>query len=134
MRLLSCLAIIAIGPMVTASGARAQSPIGAPPPAYSPYLNLIRPGANPALNYYGLVRPQQDFARTMQSIQGQLLNTQQAIADQASGDLTTGHPTYFMNYGGYFMNTGSGMTAPAGATRVPAVGGLAPASRYGNRR
>src|SRR5438046_1979001 len=85
MRLLPCLAIIVLG--LSASTARAQSPqspqspIGAPPPPYSPYLNLLRPGANPAINYYGLVRPQQDFARSMQSIQGQLLNTQQAIAD-----------------------------------------------------
>jgi hypothetical protein len=116
---------------LSASAAQAQSPIGAPPPPYSPYLNLLRPGANPALNYYGLVRPQQDFARTMQSIQGQLLNTQQSIADQASGDLATGHPTYFMNYGGYFMNTGPGVT---GAARVSAVGGSVPASKYGYRR
>jgi hypothetical protein len=129
MRLLPCLAVIALG--LSASAVRAQSPIGAPPPPYSPYLNLLRPGANPALNYYGLVRPQQDFARSMQAIHGQLLNTQQAIADQASGDLATGHPTYFMNYGGYFMNMGP--TVSTGA-RAPAVGGSLPASRYGYRR
>jgi hypothetical protein len=130
MRLLPCLAIIVLG--LSASVARAQSPVGAPPPPYSPYLNLLRPGANPAINYYGLVRPQQDFARSMQSIQGQLLNTQQAIADQASGDLTTGHPTYFMNYGGYFMNMGPGLAG--GAARAPAIGGTAPTSKYGYRR
>src|SRR4051812_18227610 len=27
-------------------------------PTVSPYLNLLRPGNSPALNYYGLVRPQ----------------------------------------------------------------------------
>src|SRR5262245_19766904 len=129
MRLLPCFAVIVFG--LTASAAQAQSPIGATPPPYSPYLNLVRPGVNPALNYYGLVRPQQDFARTMQSIQGQLLNTQQSIADQASGDLTTGHPTYFMSYGAYFVNMGPGAT---GTARVSAVGGSIPASRYGNRR
>jgi len=129
MRLLPCLAVVALG--LWASAAQAQSPIGAPPPPYSPYLNLVRPGVNPALNYYGLVRPQQDFARSMQSIQGQLLNTQQAIADQASGDLTTGHPIFFMNYGGYFMNVGPNVP---GTARVSAVGGSIPGSRYGNRR
>jgi hypothetical protein len=132
MRLLPCLAVIALGMSASASDARAQSPLGAPPPPYSPYLNLLRPGTNPALNYYGLVRPQQDSARSMHAIQGQLLNTQQSIADQASGDLATGHPTYFMNYGGYFMNMGP--TLATGAARVPAVGGSAPASRYGYRR
>jgi hypothetical protein len=70
----------------------------------------------------------------MQSIQGQLLNTQQAIADQASGDLTTGHPTYFMNYGGYFMNMGPTVaTGSAGVARA-GVGGSVSASRYGYRR
>jgi hypothetical protein len=130
MRLLPWL-VVALGLSVTASDARAQAP-GAPPPPYSPYLNLVRPGVNPAINYYGLVRPQQDFARSMQVIQGQLLNTQQAIADQASGDLTTGHPTFFMNSGGYFMNMGPGLAG--GAARAPAVGGSVPGSRYGNRR
>ena len=129
MRLLPGLAVVVFG--LSASAADAQSPFGAPQPPYSPYLNLVRPGVNPALNYYGLVRPQQDFARSMHSIQGQLLNQQQAIADQASGDLATGHPTYFMNYGGYFMNVGPGVT---GTARVSAVGATAPASKYGNRR
>jgi hypothetical protein len=131
MRLLPWL-VVALGLSVTASDARAQSPIGAPPPPYSPYLNLVRPGVNPAINYYGLVRPQQDFTRSMQSIQGQLLNTQQAMADQASGDLTTGHATFFMNYGGYFMNVGPGLAG--GAARAPAVGGSVPALRSGYRR
>jgi len=131
MRLLSCLVIIVLGLSASVTRAQSPSPIGATPPPYSPYLNLVRPGVNPALNYYGLVRPQQDFARSMQSIQGQLLNTQQAIADSASGDLTTGHPTYFMNYGAYFMNIGPTVT---GTARVPGVGASSPASRYGNRR
>jgi hypothetical protein len=115
------LAAIAFG--LSVSSARAQGPVrpltGAPNPPYSPYLNLVRPGANPAINYYGLVRPQNEFARSMQALQSQMNSTQQSLADQqATGDdLTTGHAIYFMNYGGYFMNTNAGRPAVAAPTR-----------------
>ena len=42
-----------------------------PYPTFSPYLNLGR-GGNPALNYYGLVRPQFETQRGLQQLQTQL--------------------------------------------------------------
>jgi hypothetical protein len=117
MRLNPWLAAIAVGLAVSTSGARAQGPVGfggAPTPPYSPYLNLARPGGNPAVNYYGLVRPQLDMTRTVQGLQGQLQSAQQSIMAQQSADgvLTTGHPIFFMNYGGYFLNTVGGPVTP----------------------
>ena len=46
------------------SGQAARAQVGRAPvtpfsrPAVSPYLNLTRAGANPAVNYFGLVKPQ----------------------------------------------------------------------------
>ena len=45
--------------------ASAQAPLGGytqpyqPRPTFSPYLNLNRFGTAPGINYYGMVRPQQ---------------------------------------------------------------------------
>jgi hypothetical protein len=86
----------------------AQSPVLRPQtspfsqPAVSPYLNLSR-GGNPALNYYNLVRPQQETQAAIQHLQqGQLTTT----AAQASTEavLTTGHSARFMNYSHYFYS------------------------------
>ena len=98
---------------VTAAGAGSAfaqpTTPGAPRPTYSPYLNLARPGGTPALNYYGLVRPEQQFRQSIQNLQGAVATNQQAIGDLQTGvDGTpaTGHPTQFLNYGGYFLNSG----------------------------
>src|SRR5262245_33245992 len=74
-------------PLVTAAGmlallaapCPAQPPgfapgsIGQPPftsrPTVSPYLNLLRRGGSPALNYYTLVRPQNQFYQSLQQLQ-----------------------------------------------------------------
>jgi len=123
-----------IGLVISVSTVHAQTgrPLGgAANPPYSPYLNLVRPGANPAINYYGLVRPQNEFARSMQSLQGQLNSTQQSMTDQAGeGGLITGHAIYFMNYGGYFMNTGAGPTGATTSTRTPIGTNAAGQPRY----
>src|SRR5579884_4532613 len=47
-------------------------------PPVSPYLNLLRPG-NPAVNYLGLVRPEQTFYDTTRLAQQTYAN-QQALA------------------------------------------------------
>ena len=88
----------------TCATARAQ-----PRPAFSPYLNLTRQGANPALNYYGLVRPELQFRQSIQNLQGAVSTNQQALGELqggAGGPAATGHPTQFLNYGGYFLNSG----------------------------
>jgi len=81
-------------------------------PAYSPYLNLLRPnigGFAPVQNYYGLVRPELEFRSGIYGLQQQVSANQQAIATGQSagqGVLVTGHATQFMSYSRYFMNRG----------------------------
>jgi hypothetical protein len=128
--------LAAIAVTASMSSAHAQGPGrplgGALNPPYSPYLNLVRPGSNPAINYYGLVRPQNEFARSMQALQGELYSTQQTLSDQqAVGDsLTTGHAVYFLNSGGYFMNVGAGRPVVASPPRAPSATGAVVPSRY----
>jgi hypothetical protein len=84
------------------------------PPAFSPYLNLLRGGGSSALNYYGLVRPEMQFRQSIQNLSGDVATNQQmvdSLGAQMIGQSATGHPTQFMNLGGYFMNSGGGMGA-----------------------
>ena len=120
---LAVLFVIAI----LATTAHAQFPPGpANGPGYSqpvsPYLNLLRRGSDPAINYYGLVRPEIAFQRSIQSLQQQV-NTVGALsaADaQGNNQLSTGHPIMFNNYSHYFggspggIGTGSRQSAAAG--------------------
>ena len=93
-------------------------------PTISPYINLLR-GGNVGLNYYGLVRPQQDFAMQNQQLgQGlQSLQMQQGSQMEMSSRGygysqlgMTGHPVIFNSFGngqfsgGYtgFGNSGGG--------------------------
>ncbi|QDU24156.1 hypothetical protein [Urbifossiella limnaea] len=86
-------------------------------PSFSPYLNLLRSGS-PALNYYGLVRPDQQFRQSITNLQGSVAANQQAIGGLQSevevGAPVTGHPTQFLNYGGYFLNSGPGSVGGGG--------------------
>jgi hypothetical protein len=103
---------VVIGLLLSAETANAQPPIPGGyvrPSPFSPYLNLNR-GGSAALNYYGLVRPEMQFRQSLLNLAGDVSSNQQAIgnlgavSDQFS---FTGHPTQFMNLGGYFMNNGS---------------------------
>lgn len=92
----------------------AQPPVpgglgGTRPPALSPYLNLARQGGSPGLNYYGLVRPQQQFQQSVLDLRGAVNANQQIIGNfqnDPNGLSPTGHGSGFMNYNSYFMNTG----------------------------
>jgi hypothetical protein len=89
-------------------------------PKFSPYLNLLRTDVDPALNYYGLVRPQMDFYSSIQ----QLGQQQSALATQQQDLLgptalpATGHTTGFLNHNRYFM-TRSGVAAGAARFASP---------------
>ena len=104
-------------------------------PTVSPYLNLLQGNAPPVANYYGVVRPVQEFRRQNAQLTNQLGSLQaQAAQPGVPSDLPeTGHVAGFMNAGGYFRNLGAGPTArgpitppttaappPAGGTRSPA--------------
>jgi hypothetical protein len=69
-------------------------------------LNLLRPGSSPAINYYGLVRPEQEFRFSYQSLQQQSLAFQQNLANVETNatQLITGNRGQFLNYSRYFMN------------------------------
>ena len=73
-KMLGMALAVGLGLVATADSATAQVPqpqTGAGTrPAVSPYLNLNRPG-NPAVNLYGLVKPQQDTTRQLQTLQQQ---------------------------------------------------------------
>ena len=87
-------------------------------PTFSPYLNLFRNqgggGSNALLNYYGLVRPQNQAYQQSQQVNQGLLNLQRQSQAQRAGNNTvgqrgiprysqmgiTGHPTAFMTFGG----------------------------------
>ncbi|MEJ7590073.1 MAG: hypothetical protein WKF77_00840 [Planctomycetaceae bacterium] len=97
----------------------------------SPYINLLR-GGNTGLNYYGLVRPQQDFAMQNQQLgQGiqslQMQQMQQGSQMQMNGGSygysqlgMTGHPVIFNSFGngqfsgGYFGTGGGGIGGGGG--------------------
>jgi hypothetical protein len=89
------------------------NPLGTP--VISPYLNLFR-GGNPAINYYGLVRPLENLTAFEQAT---LNYAQSGGFDQNRPPNTSGYNTRFMNYGGYF-----GTVRPAPAPR-PGTGTMA---------
>jgi hypothetical protein len=79
-------------------------------PTVSPYLNLFNGGTNPAINYYGIIRPQFEFRNNIQQVQQQIAMADQSTADLANtlGMVTTGHPSFFMSHQKYFQNVGTG--------------------------
>jgi hypothetical protein len=113
-------------------GAPAQAPLrpgGIRPtaqPTVSPYINLVRPGTAPAINYYGIVRPELAFRNSIGQLQTdvdanrQLITTGRDAGGPGAGFLATGHSAVFLNTGGYFLSSGGG--AAAGRT----TGGQAP--------
>src|SRR4051812_48745170 len=117
-RLLS-VPLSAVLVLAAARGAYAQPPSYAQPRT-SPYLNLLRAGSSPGVNYYGLVRPEVDFRRSIQQLQTQTQANQQTLTglQTATGALTTGHPVGFMTHTAYFQTVsaagGAAFQAPTG--------------------
>jgi len=135
---------------VGSSTVHAQTGFGRPNdrPAFSPYLNLFRnqnrgsSGGNTLLNYYGLVRPQnQAFEQTQQINQGlsnlrrnaqQPNRTQRRGMPQYSQLGITGHPTAFMTIrpgaggggsGGGFEGIGGSGSFGDGGSSFGSIGG-----------
>jgi hypothetical protein len=93
----------------------------------SPYLGLTRPGASGGQNWATLVAPQLQTNQNVYQLQQQVALNQQAIQQQPQQFLllTTGHPTAFLNYRRYFMNSA------AVATGTTATGGGTATGRFG---
>ena len=105
-----------------------QPPVPSSPtsrPVFSPYLNLVRRDAPPGINYFGIVRPQLATQNSLQLLQQQINGGQQQqmqFAGQSviNPDLpSTGQQVFFLNTGGYFLNSraGVGPINPALSTR-----------------
>ncbi len=106
------LALTALTMALTLGAANAQQP-RAPytqpysPPVLNPYLNLLNRG-NPAINYYGIVRPQIEQGQQLQVLQYGLNRTAAEVnaaetAATTPGPLApTGHTVGFMTYTRYF--------------------------------
>jgi hypothetical protein len=123
------LAVISVGK------ARAQFPYTQPSvnpygrPTLNPYLNLLR-GGNPAINYAGLVVPQQRFYNGFLQVNQQLAANQQQLYGLEGGMMpeVTGHTAYFMNTSHYFGNLQrrpqlqSGVPSAAGSRPSPPAG------------
>ena len=109
-------------------------------PTFSPYLNLLRRGNSPGVNYYGMVRPEIEAQKTFRSLQSQIADNNRSIADQSAVLQTalpgTGEKTVtFLNTGGYFMNLSpqGGMGAAFGAPLSNAGNLQGAANNTGNR-
>lgn len=98
--------------LLSATEAGAQFiPGGAPfrRPTVSPYLNLVRSGSNPAINYYGIVRPEFMAINAFQNLNtsvNRLATNQTQIQDTLQSQ--TGHVSAFMTQSSYFMTYGVG--------------------------
>ncbi len=79
-----------------------------PRPAFSPYLNLLRPGS-PAGNYFSFTRPQNEFLNSLGQLRQQVGVGQQAVTDLETSlaPPTTGHATQFLSHTRFFQNNGA---------------------------
>jgi hypothetical protein len=131
--LVPVLVVLSLGLVAPSARAQAPTPPRTAGPAVSPYLNLLRRGSDPAINYYGLVRPQVDFRNSIQNLQQQV-SAQAAgtgLEGQAAGLPPTGHAVQFMSYGGYFGRSliGSAGRAPGASASSASPG---PQTRSGH--
>jgi hypothetical protein len=124
-------ALLALAAMFAPGVARAQVPsYGRPLPGYtspavSPYLNLLRRGSDPAINYYGIVRPQIDFRSSIAGLQQQVIGLDTTVDQQGQAAALgpTGHPVTFMNYSHYFSGINGAGRAGAPAPAAGAITG-----------
>jgi hypothetical protein len=131
------LGLLTVTTLVLRTSALAQPPggqVGRNPisrPTTSPYLNLLNNrGGSPTLNYFNLVRPEQQFRQAATQFSGELnslrgnlnqLQNQQPQAGESPAPLApgrmapTGHTATFNNLGGFFPSspgTPGGMGQP----------------------
>jgi hypothetical protein len=85
-------------------------------PFVSPYINILRAGADPAINYYGIVRPEITFRNSisrLQQQQGALAAQEQDLASYMAVP-PTGHTSGFQTQSKYFMTSGARSTPGRG--------------------
>jgi hypothetical protein len=108
------------GLFIWAGSVLAQVPLSGTRPPVSPYINLARPGGNPAIDYYGLVRPQLDFRQDVLGLNQQIGANEMAINSAASASKTlppTGVAANFSTQARYFMTRGGRLPGQTGGFR-----------------
>jgi hypothetical protein len=108
------------------AGRCCAQPIGLPGaapgrPAVSPYLNLTNRNIDPAVTYSGIVRPQFATNSALRALQQQVAPgalPAEGLPAVDSSLPVTGQPAYFLNTGGYFLNSRTGGAPPMTATRT----------------
>ena len=125
MKPLRCALLASSVFLTGASPALAQGvPFGQVPqrPTVSPFINLNRAGTSTGINYYGLVRPQEQAYGAIGTLQLELAANQAAIATgfgtAATYIPTTGVSAGFMTQSRYFMTRGSRSTGNRAGTGV----------------
>jgi hypothetical protein len=115
--------IVALSAAVDSAVAHARAPGGSGRKSYSnvlsrptvsPYLNLLRPDASPAQNYYTLVRPQVD-QRNATLQQGSEIDSlrrevksSSAFRGAARSQMSpTGHHAGFLNHSRFYQSAGA---------------------------
>ncbi|HTU19292.1 MAG TPA: hypothetical protein VMG10_14625 [Gemmataceae bacterium] len=97
----------------------AQMGMGLYNPPVSPYLNILRGGASPAINWFNIVQPQMQFGNAIGALEAQQGVLGQAVASQNALGTATGHPVMFGNYSHYYgMSSRLGM----GGSRMGGMG------------
>lgn len=131
---------LAAGSRYSPASAQPQAPVSPiqQRPTFSPYLNLLRggSGSSPALNYFGLVRPEIQFRQQGNMLQQQVLQNNQAIqglnnelAVGADPSLPiTGRGASFGYYSHYFPALGG-----AGGGTAGRIGSGSPLGNLVNR-
>src|SRR5262249_1833684 len=122
-------ALLALAALPAFAAAQAPYRPGISPitrPAFSPYLNLVRPGAPAGINYYGLVRPEVTFRNSIGTLQNDVDVNRALIptgggTGTGTGGLTTGHAATFLNTGGYFLSSTGGLGPTRGAAQTGGV-------------
>src|SRR5262245_57786985 len=116
--------------LLSAVAAQAQGPVYTPPsrPSFSPYLNLLRGDSSTTLNYFGLVRPEQQIRRNQAALAQEIRQTNQSLDDTIKGAdpnlPATGHAASFNNTMGYFG--GGGGSGSRNFSRPMVFGGNRP--------
>lgn len=94
---------LAILTSLSCSAAFAQMPAGGASgrPTFSPYLNLLR-RSDPVLNYYGIVRPEQNFRAANQAFRGSLQELDRRFDEERSQSMrsqlrSSGHTVRFFS-------------------------------------
>src|SRR5207237_5726383 len=84
-----------------------------PRPPVSPYINLFRFGTNPAINNYGIVRPELELQRSLYNLRQEVGSLNSVFAQGQTGTELppTGHTALFNYYGGYFGRPLTGASA-----------------------